>query len=268
MKKIYSAFTGTIPENYERHFVPILFSQYAKKLADLVSYVGGDVLELACGTGILTRELAPKITSGRYVASDFNPAMLEIAKTKAIAANLDFEIADASELPFEDRRFSTIVCQFGVMFFPDKAKAYAEVARVLKPGGTYVFSVWDSLAHNHFARTIHEGIGALYPEDPPQFMQLPFGYFDLGTIMEDLRKAGFENISIKETPLTSHAASPREVALGFGMGGPLANEVSTRGTLSIEAVIDALEVVVKAAYGDGPCAAPMQAFHICAEMPE
>ncbi|NOR61050.1 MAG: methyltransferase domain-containing protein [Rhodobacteraceae bacterium] len=263
-----SAFVGTIPENYERHFVPIIFSQYAEILANSVGHVDGDVLELACGTGVVTRALAPLQASGRYVATDFNPPMLEIAKAKAHGEHLEFQVTDAMALPFEASRFSTVICQFGVMFFADKPKAYAEVARVLKPGGKYVFSVWDSLAHNHFARTIHEGIGALYPDDPPQFMKLPFGYFDLRQIVAELQGAGFGRVTIEAIPLTSHAASPREVALGFGMGGPLSNEVSARGTLSIEAVIDALEEVMKAAYGDGPCAAPMQAFHICAALPE
>ncbi|HIP22839.1 MAG TPA: class I SAM-dependent methyltransferase [Rhodobacteraceae bacterium] len=263
-----SAFAGTIPENYERHFVPIIFSQYAEILAKSVNHVEGDVLELACGTGAVTRTLAPLQASGRYIATDFNPPMLEIAKTKARGEHLKFQVADAMALPFEAAQFSTAICQFGVMFFSDKQKAYAEVARVLKPGGKYVFSVWDSLAHNHFAKAIHEGIGALYPDDPPQFMRLPFGYFDLRQIVEDLQDAGFGRVTIEAIPLTSYAANPREVAIGFGMGGPLSNEVSARGTLGIEAVIDALEAVVKEAYGDGPCAAPMQAFHICAWVPD
>ncbi len=268
MDESYSAFIGTIPENYERHFVPIIFSQYAEILANSVAHAGGDVLELACGTGVVTRALAPKLRSGRYIATDFNPPMLEIAKTKAQAAQLAFQVADAMALPFEDAQFSNVVCQFGVMFFPDKHKAYSEVARVLKPGGTYVFSVWDSLAHNHFAKTIHEGIGGLYPDNPPQFMTLPMGYYDLRQIVAELQLAGFGKVTIEAIPLISHAASPRAVALGFGMGGPLANEVSARGTLSMEAVIDALEAVVRAAHGDGPCAAPMQAFHIHAQLPE
>ncbi len=268
MDKSYSAFTGTIPENYERHFVPIIFSQYAKILANSVDPKGGDVLELACGTDIVTRNLAPKLKAGRYVATDFNPPMLEIAKTKVREDHLEFQVADATALPFETGQFDTVICQFGVMFFPDKHKAYSEVARVLKSGGKYVFSVWDSLENNHFAQTIHEGIGKLYPDNPPQFMKLPFGYFDLGLIVEDLRRAGFGSISFERIPLTSHAASPREVALGFGMGGPLANEVAARDTLSIEAVIEALEEAVRKAHGSGPCAAPMEAFHICAELLE
>ena len=268
MDKSYSAFTGTIPENYERHFVPIIFSQYAEILANSVAQAGGDVLELACGTGVVTRSLAPKTGGQRYVATDFNPPMLEIAKSKALEDHLEFQVADATALPFEAGQFGTVVCQFGVMFFPDKQTAYAEVARVLKPGGTYVFSVWDSLKHNHFARIIHEGIGALYPEDPPQFMKLPFGYYDLRKIVEALQDAGFAKVTIEAIPLTSHAASPREVALGFGMGGPLANEVSKRGTLSLDAVIDALEDAVRKTHGDGPCEAPMQAFHISADLPE
>ncbi len=268
MDKNTSGFTGTIPKNYERHFVPIIFSQYAEIMANSVNPASEDVLELACGTGIVTRNLAPKLKAGRYVATDFNPPMLEIAKTKVQEDHLEFQVADATALPFEAGQFSTVICQFGVMFFPDKQKAYAEVVRVLKPGGTYIFSVWDSMAHNHFARTIHNGIGALYPDDPPQFMTVPLGYYDLRKIVSELQDAGFGKVTIEAIPLTSHAASARAVALGFGMGGPLQNVVAERGTHSIEAVIDALEVAVRAAHGDGPCAAPMQAFHIHAHLPE
>lgn len=267
MKARHAAFTGSIPENYERHFVPIIFADYAKMLAESASSDATEILELACGTGIVTRHLAPRAPESRYVATDFNPPMLEIAKSVVNDNNVEFTHADAAALPFEKDQFGAVVCQFGVMFFPDRIKAYREVARVLKPRGRYYFNVWDGLENNHFAQTIHKTIGALYPDNPPMFMQIPFGYFDLRLIVNELQRAGFTDIYISARPLMATAATARDIAIGFGMGGPLANEVAARETLSLRDVIDAREDGVTKTHGPGPCAVPMQAFQISALLP-
>ena len=194
MNDSHRTFAGSIPENYQRYLVPLIFEDYAADLAGRLELPdGGAVLETACGTGVVTRHLLAGLGDGaRLTATDLNPGMIAQARTVlGEAPALALQEADATDLPFDDGAFDAVVCQFGVMFFPDKAKGYAEAARVLKPGGQYLFNVWDSLAHNRLSQAAHETVGALFPDDPPNFLELPFGYHDLSAILRALQAAGF-----------------------------------------------------------------------------
>ncbi|MEP6783918.1 MAG: class I SAM-dependent methyltransferase, partial [Acidobacteriota bacterium] len=176
-----TAFTGSIPKIYQTHLVPLLFEDYA---ADLVTRVAARapkrVLEIAAGTGVVTRLMAAGLPpSVEIVATDLNPAMLEQATAITMPHGVDFQIADAMELPFPDQSFDLIVCQFGVMFFPDKGAAMGEMRRVLRPGGTLIFNVWDRIQDNEYADAIEAGLAAFFPTDPPRFLsRAPYGYFD------------------------------------------------------------------------------------------
>ncbi len=269
MQSGHTEFVGSIPENYERYFVPLIFAEYAIELARALDVCdGAEVLETACGTGIVTRHLANSLENdARLVATDLNePMIAEARKAVGNSSNVEFRQADATELPFADDTFDAVVCQFGVMFFPDRRKGYREAARVLKPGGQFHFNVWDSLENNLFAKTVHETVGLLYPDNPPRFLELPYGYYDLRLIVRELQESGFLRVNISALPRTSFADEPRHVALGYGAGGPLANDVSARGTLSLEQVLDTIEETVKEWFGEGRVSAPMQAFQITANL--
>src|SRR5262245_8082090 len=152
-------FTGSIPEKYDTYLVPFLFEHYAAHLAGkLALSPGSRVLEVACGTGVLTRHLLQALPpKGTLVATDLNGAMLDLARTKVNPdPRLEWKVADAMKLPFGDATFDVVACQFGVKFFPDKVAALQEMKRVLKPGGTLVFNVWDSLETNLSAKIVHE----------------------------------------------------------------------------------------------------------------
>ncbi len=263
----YTEFTGSIPENYERHLVPLIFADYAKLLANAVDTSAKlDVLELACGTGIVTRSILEDLPSGsRLLATDINEPMIAQAR-KAIgnAPQVSFKNADAANLPFSENSFDALVCQFGIMFVSERQKAYGEAARVLRPGGKFHFNVWDRLDANLFANAIHRAMEKRYPDNPPRFLELPYGYSDISLIVGELQSAGFTNIDISVQQLTSHANSPADIALGFGAGGPLANEVAARGTLSLKEVLQGLEKALEEEFGAGPCQAPMQAIQITA----
>lgn len=153
------------------------------------------------------------------------------------------------------------------MFFPDDQQAMAEAARVLKPGGKFHFSIWDRLEKNGFANFIHRALGVLYPEDPPMFLTLPHGWRDLDLITDQLQQAGFDDIDIAVRPLMTRAETARHVAVGFCMGGPLANDLTKRATHSLEYVIDSLADSLAKEYGDGPVEAPMQAIQFSATLP-
>jgi ubiquinone/menaquinone biosynthesis C-methylase UbiE len=178
-------FEGSIPENYDRYLGPALFEPFAKNIvARLKGERARNVLEIACGTGILTRRLRNSLPpAARLVATDLNPGMLAFARAKfSTTENLDWQEADAGALPFPDNSFDAVVCQFGLMFVPDKAAAMRECYRVLGPGGVFLFNVWDSIERNPIGQTAHKTIASFFESDPPNFYELPFGFYEADVI--------------------------------------------------------------------------------------
>ncbi len=239
-------FVGSIPENYDRGLGPVLFAGWAEDVARLIAkFHPTSVLELAAGTGIVTRKLRDELpTDCELVATDLNTPMLKIAQTKF---NQDefvrFEQADASDLQYTDESFDFVVCQFGVMFFPDKKRSHTEVMRVLKPGGTYLFTLWDSMEANPFARLIHETIARFFPDDPPEFYKVPYGYNDVDEVRDLAINAGFSEVIVERPALNSKIVSTREFAEGLVFGNPLYEEVVARGGNPAE-VCEALEETI------------------------
>src|SRR4051812_30471801 len=204
-----AAFVGSVPELYDRHLGPVFMEPYARDLAGRVQVPsGGRLLELACGTGKLTRELVAALPATVTIdATDLNDAMLAVARTRVAAQNVRWSTADALSLPFEPGQFDAAVCQFGVMFFPDKAQAARQVRRVLKPGGSYWFNVWGTLDENPISRVSHHAVGALSDGDPPLFYTVPFGYNDRDRIAADLRAGGFTTVDIEVMDKQAEAES-------------------------------------------------------------
>lgn len=225
-------FTGSIPQLYERYMVPLIFAPYAADLAArAVALQPRDVLEIAAGTGVLTRHLATELPADtRIVASDLNATMLDMAATLGTERPVAWRLADAMALPFADASFDLVACQFGAMFFPDKAQAYAEIRRVLRPGGFFLFNVWDHLDSNELAATATAALALAFPDDPPRFMaRTPHGYHDVEQIRADLAASGFEReADIITLPLRAQAESPAGPALGYCQGTPLRNEIEAR----------------------------------------
>src|SRR3954447_25920687 len=177
-----TGFAGGIPALYEEYLVPLIFEAYAEDIAE----------EMAAGTGVVTRRLAAALPEEvDIVAPDLNQAMLDQAAATGTSRPVEWLAADATHLPFSDEAFDVVVCQFGVMFFPDKAAAHAEVRRVLEPGGTYLFNVWDRIEANEFADVVTTSVGSLFPEDPPRFLaRTPHGYHQEDRTTGDLVAGG------------------------------------------------------------------------------
>jgi SAM-dependent methyltransferase len=225
-------FTGSIPKLYETYLVPLIFEPYAADLTNrLASRSVTRVLEIAAGTGVVTRNLASVLPENvSIVATDLNQAMLDQASARGTKRPVEWRQADAMQLPFPDGTFDAVVCQFGVMFFPEKSKAFSEARRVLSSGGVFIFNVWDRIKENEFADTVTTALESLFPKDPPRFMaRTPHGYYDRPTIERDLANGGFtKSAQIVTVAMRSRAESSRAPAVAYCQGTPLRNEIETR----------------------------------------
>jgi SAM-dependent methyltransferase len=223
---------------------------------------------LAAGTGIVTRHLRDLLPeAARLTATDLNPPMLEIARKRFRSGEaIDFQPADATALPFAAGSFDLIVCQFGVMFFPDKDKSYREAFRVLVSGGRYLFSVWDSHRYNSFGRIVHEVAGGFFPADPPQFMAVPFGY-RFEPIKDSLIDTGFTNINAAVIRLQKQVGELEALARGLIYGSPLIDHVQQRGGVDAEQVVAAVMQEYRREFGADPATIPLQAIVFSAEKP-
>lgn len=259
-------FAGSIPKVYDEYLVPLIFSVYADDIARRIAARSPSVLlEIAAGTGAVTRAVAAALPRGiRYVATDLNEPMLAVAAQRQAGDDrITWRQVDASALPFDDAEFDVVCCQFGAMFFPDRVKAYAEVKRVLKPDGTFVFNVWDRIEDNVLTHEATVALGKLFPDDPPRFMvRTPHGYFDKTVIRTDLERAGFRDISIETRSETSRAPSPQYVALALCQGTPLRSEIEARDAGKLQAATDIVAETIRTRHGSGPVEGKIQAIVI------
>jgi SAM-dependent methyltransferase len=269
MSDTQRAFSGSVPEFYQSILVPMMFGPHARVLASRLTFLtSGSVLELAAGTGAVTRALAAALPPAVAItATDLNDAMLDQARLQAGADRVRWQQADAMSLPFIDGGFDAVVCGFGAMFLPDKVAGFRETLRVLRPGGRFVFTVWDQMAHNVLNDTAAQSIAALFPLDPPKRHLIPFSYCDQPVIRNDLAAAGFRDVAIETVAGESRASSPYEAANGFFRGTNGSNEIAARGPGWLEKGIDRTAAALLARYGDGPLAMPNQALLVTAIRP-
>lgn len=252
---IDTAFTGSVPQLYERYMVPLIFEPYAVDLAKRVAQAGpGRVLELAAGTGAVTRQMAVMLDpSTEIIATDLNPAMIEEARRIGTERPVQWRQVDAMQLPFDEASVDAVVCQFGVMFFPDKPGAFAQARRVLRPGGLFAFNAWGPIEANEFAEAVTDALATVFPDDPPRFMaRTPHGYHDAAAIARDLAAAGFTRAPTIETvAFTSRAVSARIAALAYCEGTPLRGEIEARDPQGMERATRAAEAELARRFGDG-----------------
>ena len=262
-------FAGSIPKFYDTYLVPLLFEPYAADLVNrLASRSLSRVLEVAAGTGVVTRALASVLPERvSIVATDLNQPMLDQASALGTTRPVEWRQADAMQLPFHDGTFDAVVCQFGVMFFPDKTRALSEARRVLRPRGVLVFNVWDRLEENEFADTVTAALASVFPEDPPRFLaRTPHGYHERSRIEQDLVSSGFSAPpEIVTLAARSRAKSPRDPAIAFCQGTPLRNEIEAHGASRLGEATDLAADAIGRRFGRGEVDGKMQAHVVTIE---
>ena len=261
-------FSGSIPENYDRYMVPLIFEPFAADFAERAAALSPSaVLETAAGTGVVTRALASRLSPGAsYIVTDLNQPMLDHAALRQGPDNrIEWHQADALALPFANATFDLVCCQFGAMFFPDRSSAYREAKRVLRPGGHFLFSVWDRIEENVFADDVTNALAKIFPDDPPRFLaRTPHGYHDTALIRRELEAAGFTRVAIETRTEQSRAPSPRLPAVAYCQGTLLRNEIEARDPGKLEAATEYAAAAIADRHGRGEIAAKIQAHVILA----
>ena len=258
-----TSFGDEIALNYDRHFVPLIFQPYADEVASrLAALPVKRVLEIAAGTGVVTRAMASRLPADVSItATDLNPAMLARGEQVGTSRPVTWRQADAMSLPFADGEFDAVVCQFGAMFFPDRAEAFAETRRVLAESGVYLFSVWDRIEDNEFTHVVESALASVFPADPPRFMsRVPHGYHERAMIERDLEMGGFTGAHFATVAARSRASSPRVPAIALCEGSPLRNEIETRGTMPLSEVSTIAERALAERFGTGEVDGKIQAI--------
>jgi SAM-dependent methyltransferase len=262
-------FSGSIPKLYEAYLVPLIFEPYAVDVANrLAARSPTRVLEMAAGTGVVTRHLASVLPeSVSLIATDLNQPMLDMASAIGTRRPVEWRQADAMHLPFQDGTFDAVLCQFGVMFFPEKSKAFSEACRVLRSGGVFILSVWDRIDENEFADTVTTALESLFPAAPPRFLaRIPHGYYDLPTIERDLANSGFMTVpQITTVAARSRATSPQVPAVAYCQGTPLRNEIEARDASRLGEATDIAAEAVARRFGPGPVDGKIQAHIVTIE---
>lgn len=247
---------------YDEHLVPVVFAPYAEDLAArVVRRSPRRLLELAAGTGVLTRAVVAGLPDAHVTATDLNVAMVAVGAAQVPSAS--WQPADAMQLPFDNESFDLVACQFGVMFFPDRPTAYAEVARVLAPGGCFLFNCWGPLATHDVETAVMAALSKIFPDDPPSFLtRVPHGYHDAGRIEADLASAGFGRVRVETVELRNTGRSADDLANGYCRGTPLRGEIEARGDL--DATIPKVAAALEREFGSGPILGRMAALVVSA----
>lgn len=264
------AFTGSIPDVYDKFLVPMIFEPYAADLSErLAAFNPKHVLETAAGTGVLTRAIAARLPEADVVATDLNQPMLDRAATTIRRRSLRWRQADALALPFGEGSFDAVVCQFGVMFFPDKVAGFREARRVLRAGHPFLFTAWDHIGTNEFVNVASDALAEMFPDDPPRFMErTPHGYHDPNLIRRELGEAGFADVAIEVVSARSRASSAYDAAFGYCQGSPWRSEIEARGgPAGLQNATQRAADALARRFGQGPIEAGIAALVVTARAP-
>lgn len=256
-------FDGSIPEHYDQHLGPLLFEYPASDMAKRVKASvpsAQKVLEVACGTGISTKHLRMALPDKvSILATDFSADMLNLAKHNlSQLKNIEHQVVDATSLPFDDGSFSAVVCEFGIMFFADKAKGMGEMVRVAEPGGLVAMNVWSSLKDNPIVAVAKDTIDRFFAQDPPKFLNVPFGYNDVDEIKQLMHDSGLVEVEADVVSFSIDTESASNIAKGFVMGNPTIVKINEEPGINEDEVIEAVADAIQREFGSETPAVKLQ----------
>ncbi len=248
-----TGFSGSVPEYYDRYLKDMIFDPIAAELVVRIPIRDGvRILELACGTGILTRRLLEALPDdARVVATDLNESMITYAREAVVDERVTWQTADAQDLPFADESFDVVVCAAGFMFLPNKPQGFREARRVLVPGGLLLGNTWHDLEDNRTPGAVEDLLQRLFPDDPPQFLNTPYGYGDHERIRVDMEAAGWTGAVFEDVTFASEVPSAEGVAIGWARGTPLSGQLADRDA-DVDAVIAAITEALIPLGGERP----------------
>jgi ubiquinone/menaquinone biosynthesis C-methylase UbiE len=263
MQNQQPTFVGSVPETYDRYMGPIFFEPYAEDLVTrLPMSPNMRVLELACGTGIVTRRLRDLLPSdARLLATDLNDPMIGEARLKfSPDEQVEWRQADATSLAFGDGMFDAVVCQFGVMFFPDKMAAFREAHRVLAPGGSLLFNLWGAIEENELSLVVHQALANIFPSDPPDFFRIPFGFHDSAAISKMLTETGFAGVQVTTVRKPGVSVSASDAAIALIQGTPVIGQILGRSEANVPEIISVVVETIRQRFGDNPVRSTLTAL--------
>lgn len=259
-----ASFTGSIPEKYDKYLAHPLLEYYADDMVErFIKFNPKSILEVACGTGLVTQKILDVLPNAQIVATDLNSDMLDYARKKLNADHkLEWKVADAMQLPFDDESFDAVICQFGIMFFPDKLKAMREAYRLLKQDGIFMFDTWDSIEENPVVKIVDRILRDSFKENPPDFYTVPFSFYNKEEIQRLSREAGFKSVSIEYVNHMAESESADYVVTGLIEGNPVLLQIQERNPNMIPILKEKLKEAITEKFGDKPVRADSQAI-IC-----
>lgn len=215
----------SVAKTYDTVLVPALFKPWTLQLIDeFQPWSGKKVLDLACGTGVVTKELASCVGSnGRVYALDISSQMLDLAKSNCLewSHNVEFIVGSADQLEYPDNFLDTIVCQQGFQFFPDKKSAANEIYRVLKPAGEAIISTWCPVSECEYFGAIYETLLSMNQHETAQLIRVPFDFMSPDALREAFMDSGNANIQIKKQERKLFVGKNIDTAIEFAYATPI-----------------------------------------------
>jgi SAM-dependent methyltransferase len=223
---------GTAAQVYERHLVPAIFGPWGRRVVALAAPAAGErVLDAACGTGVVARLAAERVgADGQVAGFDLNLGMLAVARgLPTEAAPIGWVQATAGRVPFRDGSFEVVCCQLGLQYFPDRAAALAELARVSAPEGRLVVMVWRSIDHSPGFAALAAALDRHIGPEAGAIMRAPFALGDEGVVRGLVAGAGFQDVRVDRQAGMVRFGSARELVVAQGGGSPLAAPIEAAG---------------------------------------